>query len=155
MHVNELDSMPRKATKQPLEPLGAIRNLMQWNPPLLGDLEGPPEELDLGPPFDVKETADTFVFLVDLPGMAQDELAIDLRPNRLTVSGDRKAEKLGEGENYYALERTFGAFTRSFKLPDGIDSNAVSAIMKDGVLTVNLPKYHETLPLRIPISDGH
>lgn len=154
MTVEGTRFIPQQFFHPGLAPLGALRDLMQGTPSRQPGEDDTPAD-GLGPPFDIKETRETFVFVADLPGLNGEELAIDLRPNRLTITGERKPERLADDENYYALERTFGPFCRSFQLPDGIDSNCVSAAIKDGVLTVQLAKARDTLPMRIPVSDGN
>jgi HSP20 family protein len=90
--------------------------------------------------FDVKETEGAFVFVADLPGVEEKDLDIQLSGNILTVSGKREAEKRDEQANYYAVERSFGAFSRSFQLPAGIDGDKVEAKLVSGVLTLTIPK---------------
>jgi HSP20 family protein len=101
------------------------------------------------PPFDVKESEEGYVFKADLPGVKEPDLDISLTGNRLTVSGKREAEERSEGENHFAIERTWGSFTRSFTLPDGADAEHVQAELKNGVLTLVLPKKPENQPRKI------
>jgi HSP20 family protein len=109
-------------------PLRSLREMLSWDPfqemaPLL--------PLDLHrviPPFEVREAKDRFVFMADLPGVEAKDIEILLTGNRLTISGTRidKVEKGDEGD-YYARERSYGTFTRSFTLPEGADLSAVQA----------------------------
>ena len=69
------------------------------------------------PTFEVFERKDAYVFRGDLPGVKQEDLDITLTENRLTIAGKRDAEERKEGETYYAYERSFGSFTRTFSLP--------------------------------------
>jgi HSP20 family protein len=103
------------------------------------------------PTFEVKETPDSFIFKADLPGIKEDNLNISLSGNRLTVSGERQQEKKDENERYYAYERSYGNFSRSFTLPDGVDAEHVQADLKDGVLTIAVPKKPEVQPKKIPL----
>src|SRR5262249_47223344 len=103
------------------------------------------------PSFEVKETKDSYLFKADLPGVKEEELDISLTGNRLTVSGQRQEEKKDEGETYYAYERRYGTFSRAFTLPDGVDAEHVQAGLKDGVLTVVVPKKPEVQPKRIQV----
>jgi HSP20 family protein len=72
----------------------------------------------------------------------------------LTISGKKEEEHKEEGERYYATERTYGSFARSFSLPDTVDGEHVSADLKEGVLTVNLPKRPEAQPKKISVVKG-
>jgi HSP20 family protein len=103
------------------------------------------------PTFEVKETKGAYLFKADLPGLKEADLDIALTGNRLTVSGKREAEKEEEGERYYAFERSYGSFTRSFTLPEGIDAEHVDADLKDGVLTLTVPKRPEVQAKKISV----
>jgi HSP20 family protein len=104
------------------------------------------------PQFDVKETKDAFVFKADLPGLEEKNIEVSLCGNRLTVSGFREEEDRHEGENFFAEERSFGNFIRDFTLPDGVDGERVSADLKDGVLTLHIPKKPEHQPKKISVT---
>jgi HSP20 family protein len=97
----------------------------------------------------VKETKDSYVFKADLPGVKEENLDVSLTGNRLTISGQRQEEKKEEGDRHYVYERSFGSFSRSFTLPEGIDVDHVQAELKDGVLNVVVPKKPEVQPKRI------
>src|SRR4051794_22160705 len=79
------------------------------------------------PPMDLVEADDHFLLRADLPGMREEDVAIELRDNALTISGERKAERESGERGWYRLERQFGKFSRSLTLPDGIDPDAVKA----------------------------
>jgi HSP20 family protein len=103
------------------------------------------------PSFEVRETKEAYVFKADLPGVAEKELEIHMTGNVLTVSGERKQENVQEGERYFAIERGYGQFSRSFSLPDGSDGEHIAADLKDGVLTLRVPKKPEVQAKRITI----
>jgi HSP20 family protein len=103
------------------------------------------------PTFEVKETKDAYVFKADLPGLTEKDIQIHMTGNVLTVTGERKHENAQEGERYFAVERAYGQFSRSFSLPDGTDDEHVTADIKDGVLTLRVPKKPEVQPRRINI----
>ena len=113
--------------------------------------ESRPHEAPFTPTFEVFERKDAYVFKGDLPGVKQEDLEITLTENRLTVAGKREAEERKEGERFYAYERTYGAFTRTFTLPEGVDSEHVAADLKDGVLSLVIPKKPEVLPKKITV----
>jgi HSP20 family protein len=102
----------------------------------------------------VKETNEAFVFKADVPGLKEDDLEISLTGNRLTVSGKRDEERRDENERFFAYERSYGTFTRTFTLPDGVDTEHVNADLKDGVLTLTLPKRPEVQPKKIQLKSG-
>jgi HSP20 family protein len=106
------------------------------------------------PRFDVKETKDAYVLKADLPGVKDEEVDVSLSGNMLTISGKKEEEHKEEGEQYYAMERTSGSFSRSFSLPDSVDGEHVTAELKDGVLAVNVPKRPEAQPKKIAIGKG-
>jgi HSP20 family protein len=139
-------------TLSALHPFRTLRDLLTWDPfqemaPML-----PVEAQKVIPPFEVRETKDRFVFLADLPGIEPKDIEILLTGSRLTITGVRieKGEEGEEGE-YYARERTYGRFTRSFTLPEGADLNAVQAHLASGVLTIVFPKVPALQPKKIPV----
>jgi len=71
--------------------------------------------------------------------------------NALTISGKREAEQEREGQRYYAIERGYGAFSRTFSLPDGANLDELSANLKNGVLTLHIPKRPEVQPRKISL----
>jgi len=94
----------------------------------------------LSPSFEVRETDDAFVLKADLPGIRSDDLEVSLVGRQLQISGKREHEKEeGEGQ-YYTYERSYGSFTRSFTLPDSTDVEHIRSDLKDGVLTLVVPK---------------
>jgi HSP20 family protein len=103
------------------------------------------------PTFEVRETKDAYVFKADVPGIPEKDLEIQLTGNVLTISGHRRQESAQQGERYFALERGYGQFSRAFSLPDGTDGEHVTADVKDGVLTLRVPKKPEVQPRRINI----
>jgi HSP20 family protein len=104
------------------------------------------------PAMDLVETEDHFVLRADLPGMREEDVAIELEDNVLTVSGERKADHEENGEGFYRVERAFGSFSRSLTLPRGIDAEAVNAGFTNGVLEVRIPKPEQRKPRKIAIS---
>jgi HSP20 family protein len=133
------------------DPFRMMRDLMQWDP--FRDLGTYPayEQRGFVPDFEVKETKDGYLFKADLPGVKDEDLDISLVSNRLTISGRREAEKQEEGEAWYAYERSYGTFQRSFTLPQGVDAESVKAELKDGVLTLHVPKKPEVQPKKITV----
>jgi len=106
------------------------------------------------PRFEVKETKDALVLRADVPGVRSEDLDVSVQGNVLTISGKRHQEKTTEEEQYHMVERAFGSFIRSFTLADGVDSKRLDAELKDGVLTLFLPKAPETKPQKVQIKAG-
>jgi HSP20 family protein len=135
-----------------LDPFEMMQDLMRWDPfrELSRGVAGGGEVTGFIPSFEVKETKDSYVFKADLPGVKEENLDISLTGNRLTISGQRQEEKKkDESDRHYIHERSFGSFSRSFTLPEGIDVDHVQAELKDGVLNVVVPKKPEVQPRRI------
>jgi HSP20 family protein len=107
------------------------------------------------PNFEVRETKDAFLFKADLPGIKQEDVDIELHGNRLAISGKRDSEHEDkDGDTVYAYERSFGSFYRAFTLPDNADTENVSCDLKEGVLTLAVPKKAGPQPKKIAIGKG-
>jgi HSP20 family protein len=106
------------------------------------------------PAMDLVETEDHLVLRGDLPGMTEDDVDIEIKDNVLTVSGERTAEHEEKSEGYHRVERSFGSFSRSLTLPQGIDPEKVEAKFENGVLEVHIPKPAEAKPTRVQIGKG-
>ncbi len=106
------------------------------------------------PPMDLIETEGEYVLRADLPGLAENDVKIELDENVLTVSGERKAEHEHRKAGYYRVERSFGSFRRSLTLPEGVDADAIQATFNHGVLEVKVPKPAQRQPRRVRISVG-
>lgn len=130
------------------EPSRFMRALFSWDP--FGELGALPSA-ELLPAFDVKDTAEAFVFHADVPGLKEKDVEVQFQGNKLTVSGKRDAEQQKQGETFYTYERSYGSFARSFTLPDNADVDKASAEMKDGVLTISVPKRAAEKPRNVAI----
>ena len=107
------------------------------------------------PAIDVRATADEIVFVCDVPGLKQDDLEVTVESGTLTIKGQRRYEG-GEKDQVW-LGRSYGAFERSFTLPDLVNVDDMTADLADGVLTIRVPKKPQAKPRRIQIggADGH
>lgn len=103
---------------------------------------------------DLIETDENFVLRADLPGLSDGDVNVELENNVLTLSGERKAEHEGRKEGYYRVERSWGTFSRSLTLPEGVDPAAVRAGFDRGVLEVRIPKPQARRPRKVSISVG-
>ncbi|WP_437914935.1 Hsp20/alpha crystallin family protein [Sorangium sp. So ce302] len=128
-----------------------FRDLMRWDP--FGEV--PRFERPWGTSYllemEVKETPDAFVIHADVPGVEEKDIDVSIAGNVLTVSGKREEEARDEGDQYVSHERSYGSFCRSFTLPEGSDAENVGADLKNGVLTVTVPKKADVRSHRIPI----
>jgi HSP20 family protein len=93
------------------------------------------------PPVDLYETATDFILTADLPGLARDQIDVSVDENRVIIRGERVGGPIDlPCEQFHRVERGHGRFSRSFALPDPVDVERVSADLKDGILTVRIPK---------------
>ena len=104
------------------------------------------------PSVDIYENKDQIVLEAELPGMNQDDFDLSIENNVITLRGERKFEKTEETDNYHRVERSYGAFTRSFTLPQTVSSEGATAEYNNGVLRVTLPKREEAKSRRIQVS---
>jgi HSP20 family protein len=107
------------------------------------------------PAMDLVEADDHFVLKVDLPGLGEDDVAIEVQDNVLTISGSREAEHERKEKGWHRLERRSGSFSRSLTLPDGVDADRVEANFDRGVLEIRVPKPEERKPRRISIGGAN
>lgn len=98
------------------------------------------KELSFRPNVDVAETEKSFELSFSLPGMKKEDIKVNIEGNVLTVSGERKWNKEEKNKSFHSIETQYGAFTRSFELPDTVEIEKIDANYKDGVLTLELPK---------------
>jgi HSP20 family protein len=103
------------------------------------------------PAVDIREDENNFVIEVDLPGMSKDDIHLEVEQNQLSIKGERRFEKKEEGESYHFVERSYGSFYRSFTLPKNVDTGAIAAGHKDGVLMITVPKAEEVKPKKVEI----
>jgi HSP20 family protein len=106
------------------------------------------------PAMDLVEADDHFLLKADLPGLAEEDVSIEIRDHALTITGERKSEHEQSERGWYRLERSFGQFSRSLTLPEGVDPDGVEADFGRGVLTVRIPKPEQKKPRRIAITSN-
>ena len=110
--------------------------LGRW-PRLSGEGEG---AVEWSPTVDISETDAEYLLKAQLPAVKKEDVHVTFDDGMLTISGERKQQKEEKGEKYHRTESLYGAFTRSFSLPDAINASAIRADSKDGVITVHVPK---------------
>ncbi|MBI4268885.1 MAG: Hsp20/alpha crystallin family protein [Candidatus Rokubacteria bacterium] len=103
------------------------------------------------PKVDVVETKDAVVVKAELPGMEQKDISVELEDHVLTIKGEKHQEKEEKGEKLHRMERSWGAFSRSFRLPAAVEGGKVNATFKNGILVVTLPKAPTAKGTTIPV----
>ena len=104
------------------------------------------------PPVDIYQNGDQVLVLkAELPDMAREDIDITVENGTLTIKGEKKLSTEVKEEQFHHVERRYGAFSRSFSLPQGVDATKVSAEYKQGVLTVRLPLREEAKPRSITV----
>jgi len=106
---------------------------------------------DWNPAVDIVENKDAYILKAELPGMTRDDVHITMENNLLTIRGEKKNETEQKEENFHRVERSYGAFERSFTIPGTITADKIDAQYKDGVLKLTLPKAEESKPKMIEV----
>ena len=134
--------------------------LARWDP--ITDLKSVQDEMDRffgrsssrnawAPSLDVSENEDRFEVHVDLPGVNPEEVSVTYEKGTLTVSGRRDFSSEDQGETWHRIERGYGAFARSVRLPETAESEKIEATFDKGVLTVAVPKAEAAKPRSIEV----
>ena len=103
------------------------------------------------PSVDIFESENEIILEAELPGLSRDDFEVSIENNVITLKGKREFEKRDEGDNYHRVERSYGAFTRSFSLPRTVSAENTTADFKNGVLRVSLPKREEAKARKIEV----
>jgi HSP20 family protein len=103
------------------------------------------------PPLDVRETENGYEVKVDLPGLEPKDVSVTFEDGMLTISGKRQFEKEDKGDTWHRIERGFGTFARSIRLPQTADTEKIEATFDKGVLTVSVPKTEQAKPKTIEV----
>jgi len=106
------------------------------------------------PPVDVYEDEHSLVLKLEVPGMNEEDLNVSLENTTLTVSGERKFEKEEKEENFHRIERRYGSFARTFRLPNTVNAENVDAAYDKGILKITLGKRAEAKPRQIKVGIG-
>jgi HSP20 family protein len=122
---------------------------MRW-PRLLEGNGG--RAIEWAPSADISETDKEFLIRAELPAVKKEDVRVLVENGLITIRGERKQEKVDKDEKHHRVERFFGTFERSFSLPENVDTNAIQAESKDGVLTVRVPKTKVERPRAIEVS---
>ncbi len=98
------------------------------------------QESDYRPLIDVSGNDNGYEVTLDVPGMSESDLAIEVNGDVLTISGQKEESNESKDRQYYRMERSYGAFQRTLALPDDADSSDIRARLHDGVLTLDIPR---------------
>jgi HSP20 family protein len=104
------------------------------------------------PAVDVFENENEFVLKLELPEVNREDVKVNLNDNMLSITGERRLENEEKRDGYHRIERSYGQFYRSFTLPPNVNTEAINAQFKDGVLRLTLPKKEEAKPKQIEVS---
>lgn len=153
-NILKKSEVPMTTTQNPnlWDPFQEMRALLSWDPfrnvRMPYATEG---AFNFAPAFEVKENKEGFFFKADIPGVKEADLDVQLTGDRLVVSGKRESEHTDKNDTFYAYERSYGSFQRTFTLPHGVDAANARAELKDGVLTIMLPRTAEAQPKKIAV----
>lgn len=106
------------------------------------------------PAIDVSETADKVTVKAEVPGIEPKDIEISMVGDTLTIKGEKKAEREEKGESYHLVERSYGSFSRSIRMPAPVDPDKIEATYKNGILTITCPKKEEVKPKAIEVKVG-
>jgi len=134
--VSPLEEMERWLDESFRRPFSLFHPL--WRPRLRF-----PEMEEFSPSVDIFEEGDDVVVKAEAPGMKKEDLDVKIEGDTITVTGEKKSEEKVEKKDYYRLERSYGSFCRSFRLPTEVQAEKAKATFKDGVLEVRVPKTEE------------
>ena len=122
-------------------PWGLSKGLSSFFDDFFSDWTAPSTSLSRWTPeTDLVETATDYQLSVDLPGISLEDIDVSIKDGVLSISGERKTEEETNGKHYYRMERSYGKFVRSFKVPDDTTEESIKAIHKNGVLSITIPK---------------
>lgn len=113
---------------------GESRGLSEWSPVV-----------------DISEDDNEYLIQAELPDVPRDQVNISVENGKLTFTGTRSFEEESQNRKYHRVERAYGAFSRTFSLPDNAAPEQVHASYKDGVLEIHVPKSEQARPRRIEI----
>ena len=136
---------------QPRDTFSVNREIDNLINQVWGD-QGNPNTQAWYPKVDIAEDENQFVLHAELPGMNREDIQVSLEDGVLTISGERKFETKKEDKNYLHRERSYGSFTRSFRMGKNVQVDKIAAAYKDGVLTMTLPKAEEVKPRQIEVT---
>ena len=108
--------------------------------------------VEWAPSVDISETDTAYLVKAEIPGVNKEDVKIIIQDGMLTISGERKQEKEEKGKKFHRIERSYGSFARSFRVPGDADEDSVKAEFKDGMLNIALAKSEKAKPRSIEVS---
>lgn len=145
-----------QSTLLPVAPLSNFRKEIDqlfdkfWS---MEETELPLMLMEWTPKIDILETKDALLVKAEVPGIDPAEIHVSYQDKILTIRGEKKTEKKEKDDRYFRMERASGSFIRHFRVPVPVEGNRISAIFKNGLLTVTLPKAPEAKTAEIPIKE--
>jgi len=107
---------------------------------------------DWAPSVDISETDTAYLVKTEIPGVKKEDVKVTIQDGMLAIQGERKMEKEEKDKKFHRIERSYGSFMRSFRVPEDADENSVKAEFKDGMLNVTLTKSEKAKPKSINVS---
>ena len=137
-----------------------MRRMVRWNP--YRELAAMERALQMSqnggcvwrPAVDVIESDDAYVVRASLPGLKAEDIDVNIEDDVLTIKAERSEEHEETEESYLLRERSFGSYHRAIRLPDSVEAENVEAEVRDGILTLTLPKREEVKPRQIEVKVG-
>jgi HSP20 family protein len=141
-------------TRRPTEPWQSLRRLTNALDEAFGTFpeEGRTVTASWYPACDVFEDKDAIKIVAEVPGVTPEDVKISLENNILTIRGEKKQQAEERTERVHRYERSYGAFERTFVLPNSVDSERIQASYQNGILTVSVPKAERARPREIPVA---
>jgi HSP20 family protein len=135
----------------PFREIAALQNELSRFAGAFRETNGSGSDRTWVPALDVWETDDELVYAFDLPGIAEDKIAVEFENGALTVSAERERGSEVKQDGFYRYERRVGSFARTISLPEGVTEDGIKASHANGVLEVRVTKPEEAKPRRIEI----
>jgi HSP20 family protein len=142
------------------KPFREVSRLRREMDRLFEDFFGParralrPLEMEWAPAVDLEETSDKVTIKAEVPGIDPKDIDISLSGEILSLKGEKKTEREEKGKNFHLVERSYGSFSRSLRLPAAVNADKIEATYKDGILTITCPKKEAVKPKAIKIKAG-
>lgn len=130
--LDDMERMVSELVRRPLAGLGAT--------PFRGLLSDLGTAVGASPAVDVYESDGSIVVKAELPGLSRKDIEVKLIDNTLEITGEKKSEEKIDRRDYLKVERSYGKFSRTLRLPEGLDAEHVTANFVDGVLEINIPR---------------
>ena len=159
MAKKEKAALVKREEMQPVSPFAEMEQYFDnffRNPfsmlahPLMS--QGMPRMMEMSPSVDIFEDGDEVVVKAEIPGVKKEDLDVTITDNSLTISGEKKQEEKVEKKDFHRVERSYGSFSRSFRLPENVNGSKAKANFKDGLLEVRLPRTKEAKQKKIEIA---